>query len=75
MLPDCGLSKFEIAFFVHIGQNEYDLKTKLLSKYIKTVRPVKNFSDIVQVKFDIALRTVVDLVSCLPHMYELRAVY
>lgn len=43
------------------GQNEYDLKTKLLSKYIKTVRPVKNFSDIVQVKFDIALRTVVDL--------------
>ena len=47
------------------SSSEVALKKKLMKDYIKTVRPVKNFSHPVQVKFDIALRAVVDLVSIL----------
>ena len=39
-----------------------------MKDYIKTVRPVKNYTDPVQVKFDIALRAVVDLVSRIVRM-------
>ena len=34
-----------------------------MSNYLKTVRPVKNYSNPVDVKFDIALRAIVDLVG------------
>lgn len=50
--------------------SEVELKRTLMNNYIKTVRPVKNYSTPVQVKFDIALRAVVDLVS-FPKAYYL----
>ncbi|XP_065061780.1 neuronal acetylcholine receptor subunit alpha-7-like [Rhopilema esculentum] len=51
----------EVFAFVEGTGSEYALKTKLMSNYLKTVRPVKNYSNPVDVKFDIALRAIVDL--------------
>eukprot|EP00794_Sanderia_malayensis_P004553 gene4553-5150_t len=45
----------------HGQGNEYDLKEQLLAKYMKSVRPVAKQSDTIQVKFEIALRSIVDL--------------
>ncbi|XP_065061778.1 neuronal acetylcholine receptor subunit alpha-7-like [Rhopilema esculentum] len=57
----CFLVIFTASHFVEGTGSEHDLKKKLITNYLKTIRPVKNHSNPVDVKFDIALRAVLDL--------------
>jgi len=50
-----------VFYFTEATKSEVDLKRLLKTGYIKTVRPAKNYSQPVQVRFDLALRAVVDL--------------